>query len=170
MPKSLADGHRKLTICTTKPNNPLAPTVTELNAGIDVSLQVLASDFSYGATDSNTVSEQALGEEIAANVYTTSNWQFGLTFWRYFDATTKLAASAEETGYQAAKVKGTTLYCYLRENGKKASEAWVATEEAIFEEVITDHPQLPSDAGGFIKRRVGGAVQTGGFVTVAAGA
>jgi anion-transporting ArsA/GET3 family ATPase len=33
--RSLAEGHRKVAVLTTAPANPLAPTTTELNAGID---------------------------------------------------------------------------------------------------------------------------------------
>lgn len=168
MPKSLADGHRKLTICTTEPADPLNPTPTELNAGIDVSLQVLNSDFTYGPTDSDTIAERALGEGTNSQAYGASNWQFGATFFRSFDETTGLSVTAEEAGYQAAREKGTILHCYFRENGKEASEAWGAGDEAIFEEVLTDNPQLPSDAGGFIKRRVNGAVQRGAYVEVTA--
>ena len=41
-------------------------------------------------------------------------------------------------------------------------------EEAIYEEIVTDNPQLPSDTGGFIKRRVPMGPQKGAFVTAAA--
>lgn len=168
MPKSLADGHRKFTLLTTAPANPLLPTATELNAGIDASCQVLASDFSWGATDSDSVSEAALCEDANSATPGRSNWQAGVTFFRYFDTADKQAEVSEETGYQAAKAKGTTLYGYLRENGKKQAETWAADDEATFIEVVTDRPQN-MDGTGFIKRRVPMLTQRGADVVVAAG-
>ena len=72
MAKMIADGKTKFTILTAAPANPEAPTATELNAGIDISCDVLASNFTWGAGDSNTVSEQALCDETAAEVMTSS--------------------------------------------------------------------------------------------------
>lgn len=171
MPKSLAEGHTKVTILTdaNAPADPLNPTVAELNAGIDVSFQVLASDFSFGPDTSDTVQEPALGDDTNSTVYGASNWKCQMTFWRLFDAETGLTATADETGYQAAKTKGTTLHIYVRQNGQKSTEAWAATEEAMYEEVVTDNPQLPSDTSGFVKRVVPMGPQQGAFVTVGAG-
>ena len=78
MAKMIADGKTKFTILTAAPANPEAPTATELNAGIDISCDVLASNFTWGAGDSNTVSEQALCDETAAEVMTSSVWELSL--------------------------------------------------------------------------------------------
>lgn len=168
MPKKLSDGHKKVTFLTTAPVNPLAPTAGELNAGIDVSSQILDDDFTFGPADSDTVQERALSDDTNIVTYAASNWQAAMTFWRYYDATTGLAVTTEETGYQAAKTKGTDIHVYMRENGNKSGTAWVASEEAIYIEVITDNPQLPSQNGGYIKRRVPMGPQRGAFVTVSA--
>lgn len=154
MPKSLADGHIKLTICTTKPANPAAPTVTELNAGIDVSCDVLASDFLWTPTDSDKVAEKPLCAPNNANAIGAGNYQAGATFFRMFDETTKNADVTEEAGYQAVKAKGTRVWGYARETAKLSTEAWAAADEIYLGlEVLTDSPQR-TDAGGYIKRRV----------------
>ena len=62
---------------TTKPANPAAPTATELNAGIDLSCDVMASDFTWGATDSDKVAEKALCVENNANALGASNFAAG---------------------------------------------------------------------------------------------
>lgn len=172
MPRSLADGHIKFTILTTKPANPAAPTVTELTAGIDVSCNILSSDFAWSATDSDKVAEKALCTEGNANAIGASNYSAGATFFRYFDTTTKNAHSTEDAGFAAVKVKGTTLWGYARQTAKKSTEAWAASDEIYLGgEFVTDVPQLPSDMGGWIKRRVPFEIQSAyDNITAAAGA
>lgn len=171
MPKSLADGHIKLTLLTAAPANPLAPTAAELNAGIDVSCDVLASDFTWSATDSDKVAEKALCDTNNSNALGASNFQAALTFFRKFDATTGAPDTPNEDGYQAAKAKGTTLYGYMRKNGKLASAAWAASDEIpLGMEVLTDNPQEVT-GGGYIKRRIPMEPQRGWpNIAVAAGA
>lgn len=155
MPKSLADGHSKLTILTEAPADPDAPTAAELNAGIDVSCAVLASDFTWSAADSDKVNEKALCTTNNANSIGASNFTAGLTLFRYFDAGTGAVDETEDEAFQALKVKGTTVWGYLRENGKLATVAWAAGDEIVLGlEVQTDVPQRPQNAGGYIKRRV----------------
>jgi len=172
MPRSLADGRTKFTILTTEPANPAAPTAAELNAGIDLSCNILASDFTFGATDSDKVQEKALCTENNANAIGASNYQAGVTAFRYFDATTKAAdVTGDDKGFQALKVKGTTIWAYARKTAKKSSEAWAATDEVYLgAEIVTDEPQAPSDQGGWLKFRVPMEVQAGyPFIAVAAG-
>lgn len=172
MPRSLADGHIKLTLLTTKPEDPAAPTAAELNAGIDVSCEILASDFTWTAADSDKIAEKALCDESNANALGASNFTAGLTFFRYFDEVTKNADETEDAGYQASKVKGTTLWGYARETAKKSIEAWAAADEIdLGLEIVTDAPQRPSQGGGYIKRRIPMEPQRGWQdITVAEGA
>ena len=114
MAKMIADGKTKITILTAAPANPEAPTATELNAGIDISCDVLASDFTWGAGDSNTVSEQALCDETASEVMTSSVWDGGFTIWRQFATGGGFdAASTAETAMEILKVKGSTFWACL---------------------------------------------------------
>ena len=71
--RSLADGHIKLAILTTKPANPALPTSTELSAGIAAECNILSSDFVFGATDSDKIAEKALCTINTANAIGASN-------------------------------------------------------------------------------------------------
>ena len=166
----LADGKTKFSVLTTKPVNPAAPTATELNAGIDLSQDVLSSDFTFGAVDSDKIAEKALGDEGNANAIGASNYQAGFTLWRKF-ATAGGFDAAAETGWEALKEKGATVWAYARQMDKDASEAWAATDEIYLgAELITDTPQR-TDGTGFIKYRVPAEVQRGyPYIEVAAGA
>lgn len=172
MPKSLADGHMKLTILTAEPANPDAPTVTELAAGIDAECSILASDFTWSPGDSDKFAEAALCETSNANSLGRDNFTAGLTVFRYFDETTQNADITEDAVYQALKVKGTTVWGYLRYNGKPATDAWEADDDiALGLRVLTDRPQMPSNGGGYIKSRIPLEPQAGWQdITAAAGA
>jgi len=159
--KSLADGRQKFTICTTPPANPLAPTVTELNAGLDASPVILASDFAWSATGSDSVQERVLIDDTNAASYGASNWQASITLMRLFDTTTNQVDLTADAAYQAVKTKGTEFWGYLRENGKLATTAWASGDDAIGMRVVTDNPQRPQNDGGFIKRTIPLAVQEG---------
>lgn len=172
MPKSLADGHSKLTILASEPADPANPTAAELNAGIDFSCAVLASDFTWTAADSDKVNEKALCTTNNANAIAADNFTAGLTLFRMFDASTGSVDETEDEAFQAVKVKGTTVWGYLRENGKLATADWATGDEIVLGmEVLTDNPQRPQNAGGYIKRRVPMEPQRGWPETeVAAGA
>jgi len=172
MPRSLADGKTKFTILTTEPVNPAAPTITELNAGIQAAANTLASDFTWGATDSDTVAERSLEDKNNANALGASNYSAGATFFRYFDDDTGAIDPAEDTAFAAAQEKGTRLWGYARKNGKDAGTAWAAADEIYLgAEIITDEPQPPSDNGGYIKYRVPMQVQKAyPFIAAVAGA
>lgn len=154
MPKSLADGTIKLAILTIKPALPLSPTTTELNAGIDASCRILSSDYVLGATDSDKIAEKELCKSGNSNAMGPSNYQGALTPFRYWNTTTDVSDPTEDTVYQALKAKGTTLYLYERQTSKASTEAWANGDEVSGFEVVTDNPQKPSEAGGYIKRRV----------------
>lgn len=167
MPKSLADGHLKFTLLTTKPADPAAPTITELNAGIDASCSILASDFTFSAADSDKVNEKALCTTNNANAIGADNYTAGATFFRFFDETGAVDLTEDEA-YQAVKEKGTTVWGYLREDGKLSTAAWAAGDEALGMELLTDRSQRAQNAGGYIKRRVPFEPQAGWDATVAA--
>ncbi|MGO1607593.1 MAG: hypothetical protein ACTHXF_08960 [Brevibacterium yomogidense] len=170
MPRTLADGKTKFTILTARPEDPAAPTATELNAGIDLSCDILSSDFTWGATDSDKVAEKALCDVGNANAIGASNFQAGVTLWRYF-APEGGFDETEDAGFEALKRKGTTVWGYARKTDKLSTEDWEAADEIYLgAEVSTDEPQPPSDQGGYIKWRVPMEPQRGyPFTEVAAG-
>lgn len=156
MPKSLADGRIKLSIMSSKPADPLAPTVTELEAGIDAAMRILSSDFKLGPVASDTVDEKPIGQEGNSKVFTTSNYEGHITPFRYFDATGKAEVSGVggEIGdavFQAVKVKGTRLWIAKRFTSKKSTAAWAAEDEVEVYEVVTDNAQ-DAEATGYIKK------------------
>ncbi|TSD68133.1 hypothetical protein [Aeromicrobium piscarium] len=170
MPRSLADGRTKFTLLTTKPANPASPTATELNAGIDASCAVLASDFAFGAAASDKLNEGALCEDSNANTSTRSNWQANFTLFRYYDSSGESAPDEGDDAFQAVKVKGTTLWAYARRSPKRSTEDWADGDEIFLgAEISTDNLLPPSDMGGWIKWRQEADVQAGyPFIEVAA--
>lgn len=155
MPKSLAAGRMKFIACLTKPANPAAPTVAELAAGLDLSCEILDSDFTWTATDSDKLGEKPLCVEENVNAIGASNYTAGFTLFLNFDATSKNLDPAEAAGFAALKQKGTTFWGYARQTAKKSTDAIAASDEIYLGgEVITDEPQQPSDMGGYIKRRI----------------
>lgn len=170
MPKSLADAHIKFTILTTAPANPDAPTALELNAGIDASCNILKSDFTWSAADSDKLSEPALCAANNANALGASNFTGGITPWRYFDGTTGAPDATEDALFAAVEEKGTEFWGYARKTGKLYSADWATADEIYLGgHVITDEPQVPSETGGYIKFRVPLEFQEGWpFIEVAA--
>ena len=149
----LAEGKTKFTILTTKPANPAAPTATELNAGIDLSCDILSSDFTWSATDSDKVSEPALCDANNSNAIGKGNYQAGLTLWRKF-LTAGGPDVANEAGWAALSEKGAEVYGYARETDKDSTELWEAADEIYLGgSVVTDTPQR-TDGTGFLKRRI----------------
>lgn len=160
MPRSLADGHEKIAVLTTKPEDPASPTVEELEAGIDAACAILASGWTFGPTDSESFSEPAVCEEVTAESYGRSNGQFSATLFRYFaNATPGQADPIADALFAALKAKGTTVWVYSRLTAKKSTDPWAAEDEIRYgAEVLTDRPQNP-EPGGFIKRIVPGKIQ-----------
>lgn len=165
MPRSLADGRIKLAALTTEPADPLAPTTTELDAGIGgaqgIGCFVKLDDWTFGPTDSETVNERAVCEEYNTSTYGPSNYEAGMTVFLFFDADTGAIDPVENVLFEAVKAKGSRLWLYQREMGKKESEPWTAADDLFFgAEVVTDNPQRPGETG-YIKRRIPMQVQKG---------
>lgn len=155
MPKSLADGHIKVAVLTSAPSNILAPTMTELNAGINAACRILASDFLWTPTDSDKIAEKALCDINNVNALGPSNFSAGMSIFRYFNSGTGVADPTEDSLFTATKTKGATLYIYARKTGKLESQAWASADEIYLGgSVLVDSAQEPSDAGGYIKKRI----------------
>lgn len=158
MPRSLADGHVKLSIMSVVPVNPLAPTVTELTAGVDAACRILSSDFALGPTASDKISEKALCQEGNSSALGPSNFDGTITAFRYFNLTTNIAetsAGAEigDAVYQALKTKGSQLWIGKRFTSKLSTAAWAATDEVSVFQVLTDNG-IDGDLSGYIKKTV----------------
>lgn len=152
--KTAADGKKKLALLTTEPANPDAPTAAELNAGIDISCNVLDSDLNWTNTASATFDEKpacAKGQSLALGA---SNYDLGLTFLREWLEAGGPDIAGGDAGYQAVKTKDSTVWIYVRETDKDSDEAWAATDEIYLGgEVKSDSPARVNNDGN-IKRRV----------------
>lgn len=159
MPRAQSKGHLRWTLITTPPANPEAPTAEELNAGIYASCNILDSDFSWTATDSDKIADSAQCDTGNSNAIGASNYSVGFSVFRYFDEA-GAADDVEDAVFQAVKQKGTELYAYARETGKLSTEQWAAGDEIYLGgRFVVDSPQQPSDMGGWQKRRVPGEMQ-----------
>lgn len=144
----LADENIKFTILTTKPANVEAPTIVELNAGIDASCKVDYDSFRWTATASEQVGERLLCEGTASQTPGVGNYDLGITVFRWFDDTTGGFDDTDDALFEALKVKGTEIYGYVRRMDKKHSAPWAATDEIqLGGSVVTDTPQSPDNAG-----------------------
>ena len=172
MARTLADGKTKFTIVTTAPVNPAAPTATELNAGIDLSCDILTSDFNWTNADSDTVGndQKALCEKGNPPTYGSSNYNLGVTLFRQFDRATG-APTEDELGWTAIKEKGSEVWGYARETGKDSTEEWAADDEIYLGGRVMSDAAQRIDGTGFIRRRVPlGAQSMHENITVAAAA
>ncbi|MCO1338089.1 hypothetical protein BJH93_04145 [Kocuria polaris] len=151
MARTARDGNLKISILTTEPADPAAPTDTELEAGIDASDVVAMSDLAWGATDSDTISERAVGDRGNMTNPGASNYGLGMTFFRSHDGSVPDAA---DDAYQAVKTKGTEVWVYVRETDEFADAPWAATNEIYLGgRVKTDTPTRVGTDGN-IKMRV----------------
>lgn len=163
MPKTLAQGRSRVAVLTAAPTVPGLPTVTQLNGGIGtttgVSCNIAADDFVFGATDSDRVADRALCDGANAEALGASNYQAGLSVYRYYDAA-GLIAGSEDILYTAMKTKGTQLWIYHRQTGKLSTAAFAIGDELFGALVITDTPQRVQDSAGYIKVRIPLLIQT----------
>lgn len=153
--KVAADGKKKFTLLTEAPaaaSN--IPTVTELNAGKDISCAVLDSDANWTNAASDRFNEKAACQKGNSQALGASNYDTALTFLREFLDAGGADVTGEDIGYQAVKTKGTTVWIYLRESDKDSTEAW-STGDIIDlgGEVVSDAPMRVNNDGN-IKRRI----------------
>lgn len=150
MPKTLADEHIALVMFETPPADPKAITVAEWTAAIPLECRIM--DYRLSPTASETLQQAEFCEGSNASVPTKSNFDGNVTVFRYL-TTAGLADATNDVAWDAMKKKGTTLYLADRE-GPEHDAAGAAGQEYSYFEVITDHPQKPTDRGGYIRREV----------------
>lgn len=150
MPKTIADEHVALRLLSEPPTDPNAMTVTEFDAGVALECRIM--DYRLSPTDSDTLNQPEFCEATNANVPTRSNYEGNVTVFRYLDDD-GLADTANDVAWDALKEKGTTLYLVERE-GPDHAAAGAAGQEYSYYEVISDHPKVPTDRGGFIRREI----------------
>ena len=171
MPKALADGNIRVAILATRPADPNAPTVTELEAGIDASCRLLKSDYRISAAASDTIADAELCSSTNAQAFGAGNYEGVLTPFRYWDSTDPGKHDTEgDVVFQALKSKGAVVWVAERATGLTYDTAWAAGQEVNVYELLLDNPTKPSDQGGYHKVTQVPAVQNAWeFGTVATG-
>lgn len=153
MPKTIADGRIRLTALTEAPANPAAPTLEELQAGKELSSRILKSDYSLGASGSQTITEVELCKRGEGQAFGLSAYSGTITVFRYLDGAGKAEVS-EDYAWEIFKEKGSRAWLVERE-GPEASAEWAEGDEISVYEVTSDDPQKPSDRfSGYIKRTI----------------
>lgn len=129
--------------------DPAAPTVAELTAGKNIS-QYLTTATTFGADDSDTVSEKAITETAQIDVPTIQKYAASLEFFRDFTSGAPSANDLSNT-FQGANEQG-----YLvRRIGFAATAAPVAAQKVEVGKFIADVPKYRGGEGnGFVKGSV----------------
>jgi len=153
--KVAADGKKKFTLLTAAPAAATRiPTVTELNAGIDISCAVLDSDANWTSTASDRFNEKPACTKGNSQALGASNYDTALTFLREYLEAGGADTVGDDKGYAAVRVKGTTSWIYLRESDKDSTEDWAAGDIIdLGGEVVSDAPMRVNNDGN-IKRRI----------------
>lgn len=156
--RALSAGHKKFVALTTRPADPKAPTLAELEAGIDLSCRVKASGFKYGPEKSEQVDSDLLCEDIKSKAFGQSNYQLEFDIYRYWDPATGQYAKSSgddiaDAGFQLLKEKGTELYYYVRNTYKKSKEDFAPGDEVTYLGGQNDWP-APDDGEGYINYHV----------------
>lgn len=152
--KVAADGKKKFTLLLQKPAARI-PTATELNAGQDISCAVLDSDANWTNTASDRFNEKAACQQGNSQALGAANYDTALTFLReYLESGGGPDKTADDMGYQAVKVRGTTVWIYMRESDKDSTVEWASGDEIhLGGEVVSDAPMRVNNDGN-IKRRI----------------
>ncbi len=148
-----ADGKKKFTLLLTAPAA-AKPTAAELNAGKDISCAVLDSDANWTNTASDRFNEKPACTTGNSQALGAANYDTALTFLREYLVGGGPDSAALDSGYQAVKTKGTTVWIYLRETDKLSTAAWAINDEIhLGGEVISDAPMRVNNDGN-LKRRI----------------
>lgn len=153
LPKTFADLNRKLTVLTTPPVNMRAITVTEANAGTDITCRVTKENTRLSATASDTLEDSAVCEPNGSTVAGKSNYEASLGVFRFFDeASPGQPDPVADELFQLVKLKGSPLYVMERHSNKRWSLDWEEQDEYSVFQLTMDNWQRPSDQHtGYIK-------------------
>lgn len=152
--KRASDGKWKATLLTTAPEDEANPSATELNAGIEISCNILDSDKSWSNTASATFDEKPACVEGQVLALGASNFDLGLTFLREYLEAGGPDVAGEDAGYQAVKTKGSEVWIYARETDKKSTAAWATGDESYLGGRVQADASARVNNEGNIKRRV----------------
>lgn len=153
--KVASDGKRKYTLLTTAPAGKI-PTAAELNAGMDISCEILTSSSTWTNAASETTDEKTECQKGNAQGLGAQNYDTALVFVRgYLPAPTGgVDVTGTDRGYQAVKTRGSEVWIYQRETDKDSTAPWAIGDEIhLGGRVVSDSP-IRTDTEGSIKRQV----------------
>lgn len=130
MARRLSQGRVKVTILEDEPSNPESPTASELNDGHDASCNIRMTGFNFSAQASNTTPTTKLcarGEQLT----TTTRQHIGeMVVERGFDTDGSPDDTGDdETARMILDNIDSSLWVYVRENGKWSDEDWDSGDE-----------------------------------------
>lgn len=153
MPKTLADGRILLTVLTSKPKNPAAPTLEELNAGKKISCRIMKSDYALGASGNSEITEQEMCKKGEGKAPGPASYEGSLTVFRYLEDSGKPSVE-DDFAWDLLKKLGTELWLVEREGPDEAQPLAKGDIVSVYE-VITNTPTKPGDRfAGYIKRTI----------------
>lgn len=145
MTRTLYDDDDKLAFLDALPDNwNTAPLASDLNAGEDWSLEIVAP-FDLDATESARLDQRAIGEPTNTQAFGRKNATGTLDYFRHYDD--GQPDPAKDIVHTVASVPGSVLYLARREGGKPAAEPFAAGDEVSIWEVVVDVTQTPKEEG-----------------------
>jgi hypothetical protein len=129
---------------------PLAPTVAEMTAGLDIT-NALTSGSEIDYADSDTVSEMSWAEGQKVEAPSLGNYTVQLNMFRLY--TSGVPGSADPATIFTANYP--TLYVYVRTGLPSATAVAAAQVWDVFK-ITADRPKKPKGAGGYLKLMVKG--------------
>lgn len=149
--KTLADGRIALWALTAKPKNMTTPTITEINAGKNISCRILKNDYALGAESDTEINEQEMCKKGEGKAPGPTTYAGNITVLRYLDEAGKPVA-ADDFVWDLIKKKGTTIWLVEREGPDESKEIAEGDIVSVYEAVLGT-PTKPSDRfAGYIKR------------------
>ena len=129
--------------------NPLTPTITELNAGVNISCAIVRG-YTLNPTSSDTDNTSSICDEGNVDNRTYANYEGNITFFR--DANINDNVSVFNKAWALFRIAGASGYLYRR-LGKKSTAIFAVADEVegfLFE---SDYPQTidGGDSGGPIQ-------------------
>lgn len=126
-----------------------APTTTELNAGTDLTANMVTS-YDVGADASDKISEQAVADTAKTEAPTLQNYHGTLVLFRQYTAGAPSGGDALATfagNYEAGY--------FVRRTGKSSTSAWATSDKVEVYQFVADVPQLQGGtASGYVKATV----------------
>lgn len=154
-----ADKNIRISVMTVAPEDLGAPTVAELEAGMDATCVFAINGTRFSATASDTVTDPVFCEGVNSSTVGADNYEGSVALKLFFDADTKQYDADLNEIFEALRVKRSKVWVAFRP-GPEWDTAWAVGDmlSGVFE-FETDNPQEPTDYTGDIKVVIPGQVK-----------